>query len=357
MAFSDLIANPVTSVIGTILNGAVAGGGALFNKISAANRQRKIGSLQERLNALLKQKNSIDPAVQAEIARSQQQLQALGVNVAPFQPNTQGLPNISTGPLTPTQPTNEQMVGTAPGQQGQSGQGGIPETSFWHGRQAYNEQIPRYTPNTELWREGVVNELRNNPAQFGPIRDEEIRRFNQETVPNLAEKYFGANAGTQFSGKYPEALGRGGANLGRQLASDEQRFNAERESRLMNVANQPSFDTVRHPREEGKGELLLQQLMNAVGGGATQLGGEWLQNKFNKPSMGLNNQPQIIGANKGYQQAQQQSQQVDQNVYQQQKPQLSQLSPEFQANHPNFLGNLLKGQQEARNSLLGGRTR
>jgi hypothetical protein len=350
MAISDLLKDPITAGIGTIINGAIAGGGALWNKISSANRQRKIGSLQERLGALLKQRNSIDPTVQAEIARSQQQLRDLGVNVAPFQPNTTGQPNLTAGPLPQGQPTNEQMVGTAPGQNqpGQQIQGGIPETSFWSGRQAYNEQIPLYTPNTELWREGVVNELRNNPAQFGPIRQEEIRRFNQETVPNLAEKYFGANAGTQFSGKYPEALGRGGANLGRQLAADEQRFNAERESRLMNVANQPSFATVRHPRESGAGEQLLQQLIGSAGGAATQYGGEWLQNAFNKP-----NQSQVINAPQQGQQSQ--PQQVDQNVYQ--KPQLSQLSPEFQSNHPGFLGNILKGQEQARNSLLGGRTR
>jgi len=316
-ALAPLLSNPITAGIGVLLGGFLAASPYIINKIKQRNINNKITQGQQELQRL-GQLNQNDPAIQQQIQQQQQTLQKYA---------------------------NAGQASTGQPQQG----GGWDE--YWNGRRGFNEQIPLYTPNTEQYREEVVNQLRNNPANFGPVREEEIRRFNQETAPRLAEQYFGSGAGTEFSGAYPEALGRGGANLGRQLAADEQKFNAERESRLMNVAMQPSFTTVKNPREPGFKETFLPELLARAGGSALEYGGNWLKNKFGGGQATPEN-PEVINAPQP-----QQAQPVNQNAYQA-PADLSQLSRNINTPiTPNAFEQLLKNQTEARNSLLGGRTR
>lgn len=231
--------------------------------------------------------------------------------------------------------------------------GGSNEGGFWSGRRAFNEQIPLLTPQQQLYQERTINDLLRNPADFGAIRQNEIRRFKEETAPELAHQYFGRNPNS-IGSAYPEALGRGGANLSQKLAAMQSQFEAEREGRRMNIATQPSFTTVRNPREPGFTEEFLKNILAKSGSSAVEGIGDWISNKFNQPT--TSTQPQQP------QQTQQTTQQpqVNASTYTEQQPQgkesLSQLSKSLSSPYTprNDYENMLFEQFGHR---LGGRSR
>ena len=228
---------------------------------------------------------------------------------------------------------------------------GAPEGGFWSGRKAFNEQVPLLTPQQQLYQEKTINDLLRNPADFGAIRQNEIRRFKEETAPELAHQYFGRNPNS-IGSAYPEALGRGGANLSQKLAAMQSQFEAEREGRRMNIATQPSFTTVKNPREPGFAEEFLKNSLAQGGSSMVEGIGNWIGNKFGQQKT---NVPQP-------QQPQQPQQQptVNASTYTEQQPQgkeaLSQLSKSLSSPYTprNDYENMLFEQFGHR---LGGRSR
>ncbi len=154
---------------------------------------------------------------------------------------------------------------------------------WWNGRQASNEQVPRFTPAQSKYQESVIGDLMKNKADFGPIRDEELRRFKEETAPYLAERYFGKNPNS-FGSAYPEALGRGGAGLGSKLAAMQSQYEADREGRQMNVALQPSFDTLRRQREPGFKDTFNKDIVPNLIQAGGEIAGNYFKNKGNSDS-------------------------------------------------------------------------
>lgn len=215
------------------------------------------------------------------------------------------------------QQNNFNNSNNADGSTGPNNDPNAPDSSFWGGRRAYNEQVPRFTGYQQEYQNKTINDLLNNKADFGPIRKEELRRFHEETAPKLAEQYFGKNPNS-FGSAYPEALGRGGASLGSKLASMQAQFEAEREGRLQNVAMQPSYDTIRHPAEKGFKDTLTENFDPTLLVEGAKKAGQWIQGKWqgNQKSEQVNPQQQS---------QQQPSSPVNSSVYNQQEP-LSQLS-------------------------------
>jgi hypothetical protein len=280
-----IINNPVTSSIGLLLKGAIYAVPRLYNWIKQNNVNNKITKSQKALQQLTQLPNQSDPNIQRQIQE-------------------------------------QQAVLAQYGNQGSQNQQGSPEGTFWGGRPAYNEQIPLFTPQVEQYRNEVLNQLRNSPANFGPIKEETLRRYHEETAPRIANQYFGRHADSQFGNDYPQALFRSGRTLERQLNADEAQYNANREGRLLNLAAQPSFGTVQHPREAGFRESFLEPLVGNTLNKAIDYGGQWLQDRFTPK--------------------------------QEQNPMdLSQLTSNLQNKYPSQYQKLLEG----RNYLAGGRAR
>lgn len=317
-ALAGLLAHPATAPIALLLGAALAASPFIYNKIKQGNIGNKIQDANNEIRRI-EAKDPYSAAGKERIRQLQNQIQGYS-----GQPNAQG-------------------------PRGQA----APEHEFWAGRKAYNEQVPLYTPQTEAYREGVVKELQENPAKFGPVRENAIQDLHQNILPNIAEQYFGRHADSSFSSAYPEALGRGASAFRRNLASDEQRFNAEREARLQNVALQPSFTTVKNPREPGYGELLGAGLLNKAGESALDLGGEWLKNRFSgKPEGAPQEAPQTAQL---YRPAAPTS--VNPDVYRAQQV-LSNLPQNIQGTvGQTALDKLYNRQAQAANRNLGGGTR
>jgi hypothetical protein len=176
-----------------------------------------------------------------------------------------------------------QARSNVPGQQGFGGGantgGGQPASSFWWGKQASNEQVPRFTPGQYGYIESALEQLNKNPADFGPIAQNEIRRFHEDILPRIAEQHFGPQSQSNFGSRYPELLGRAGAGLASDLASKQQQFNMEREARLQNVALQPTFDTIRHKAQPGFAQTLTENILPSAIEAAGQFGKSWLENR------------------------------------------------------------------------------
>ena len=67
--------------------------------------------------------------------------------------------------------------------------------------------------------------LQNYNPSFGPLREQAVANFNQQTIPSLAERFTGM--GGQNSSAFQQALGGAGAGLNRDLAAMEQQFNMQ----------------------------------------------------------------------------------------------------------------------------------
>lgn len=288
-ALVPLLANPVTAPVAILVGATLAASPWIYNKAKQWSVNNKIDHHERKIEKLSKDPNlANDPKLQQKLQHSQQRLGQL--TGSPNSPQPQGGQHQQ-------QVGNLLNAGGANGAQGAGQnfggqQGGVPESSFWGGTRAYNEQVPLFTGNQQAYQNEVLQELRNNPANFNAIRENEINRFHEETAPRIAEQYFGKNT-QSFGSAYPEALGRGGANLASKLAAMQQQFQAEREGRLQNIGMSPSYTTVQHPKETGFGEDVLRNVarqgVNAIG----EYGADWLKNKFGGGNINETQQAQV----------------------------------------------------------------
>lgn len=82
----------------------------------------------------------------------------------------------------------------------------IPETETPFQKEAREAQL------------GLLQQLKQQPSfNFEPIRQQELRRFQEETLPGIAERFTGG----QGSSAFQQALGRAGSDLGERLAALE----------------------------------------------------------------------------------------------------------------------------------------
>lgn len=388
-ALAPFLTNPWTAPVAAVLAAGIVAGPAIYNKIRIANTDRKIKQ-HEKSFEKYSQMNQDDPNVQAKLQYHQEKLgmwqqnwsnithkpyptpigitSAQAAGQAPL-PRGLSLPGQAPQEIgengQPLQPGQEQQgllpnnliqptAGVAGG--GQYGGGDTPQGDFWGGKRAYTEQVPLFTPNQQAYQNETIQRLRENRADFGPIRNEELRRFHEETAPQIAEQYFGRNPNS-FGSAYPEALGRGGALLGSKLASAQAQFEAEREQRQQQVAIQPSYTSVQHPRESGFGENLATSFTGAAAQALAKGAGSWLSNKWG----GKTDAKEDTSTESNTTPTKTNISPVNQQTYQNQQPApLSNFpgpySPNL-VNDPAGIQKLLMQQQEKSTHRGGGRTR
>jgi len=109
---------------------------------------------------------------------------------------------------------------------------------FMFGSPSRYEKIDKFTPETS----SVINQLRDmafgglqkNKPDFAPIEQQYKQQFQQETIPNLAER-FTSMGGGQRSSAFQGSLGRAGVDLNTNLAALRSKFDMQNRGQLMQM--------------------------------------------------------------------------------------------------------------------------
>lgn len=160
-------------------------------------------------------------------------------------------------------------------------------SDFLYGSPARNEQISRYTPQQQSAMQSLLNSglsgLNKGPQQsydwqqqFAPIQQKAINQFNQQTVPNLAERFTSMGSGAGLSSPaFASQLGQAGAGLSENLAALQSQYAQQGEQlnqsrqgmdqnyllRLLQGGLTPQFDSLYHEEDPGFAQQGLQSLL------------------------------------------------------------------------------------------------
>ena len=129
-------------------------------------------------------------------------------------------------------------------------------SDFLKGTPSQAKQFPRFSPE----QESILNMLMKQGfegADFGGIEDLARKRFQEDTIPSLAER-FTAMGGGQRSSAFESSLGRAGSDLESQLGALRGQFGMQK----LGLGLQPRFETAVIPGSPG----MMQSAGRAAGG-------------------------------------------------------------------------------------------
>ena len=112
--------------------------------------------------------------------------------------------------------------------------GGTYAANKWGNKAGENEQVSNFTPEQQSALQqalkgfqgggGIESALKyyqdllsNNPDAFKAFEAPAMRQFNEQIIPDIAERFSGHGASGQSSGAFQRALGQAGASLSEQL--------------------------------------------------------------------------------------------------------------------------------------------
>lgn len=162
--------------------------------------------------------------------------------------------------------------------------GGIPNKqtgNLFTGYDAYNQQLPRFTPEQQNTLNMLLQQGGQN-ANFGGIENRAREQFSKNTIPGLAERFTAmGSGGSQRSSAFQGALGSAGADLESQLAALRGQYGMQQ----LGLGLQPSFENIYNKREGGIAQgaasglgqatsqiptlISLYMLLNKMGTGTT----------------------------------------------------------------------------------------
>lgn len=132
--------------------------------------------------------------------------------------------------------------------------GGKSSGNFLFGDKPQEKQMPRFTPEQEealsqLLQQGL------GETDFSGIENLAMKRFQEETIPSIAERFTGMGGG-QRSSAFQSALGRAGADLEAQLGALKPQFGMKK----LALGLQPRFDMGYTPGSKGALQGISGQL-------------------------------------------------------------------------------------------------
>ena len=125
----------------------------------------------------------------------------------------------------------------------------------------------------------------NDESAFNQFAAPEMRRFNQDIIPSLANQFAGMGSGALSSSGFRNAAVGAGADLSERLAAMRAGLRQNAVGQLGNFygqSQQPQFENVYRPRSPGLLEQLAPIAGQVIGGMGGQFGGQLGQNLSNK---------------------------------------------------------------------------
>lgn len=160
------------------------------------------------------------------------------------------------------------------------------------GQNANIQQSPLFQQGSSF----LQNLLSGSPEATAAFEAPYMRQFNEQTIPELAERFSGLGSGSQRSSAFQQALGSAGAGLqenlaslrsGLQMQAIPQAFSYAQQpisnyASLANQAFRPSFENILRPATGG----VLGGLFGGASQGLGQEGGMAMMSKL-LPLLGL----------------------------------------------------------------------
>ena len=124
--------------------------------------------------------------------------------------------------------------------------------NFLFGKSGRDEQVSRFTPEQEQALSKLLNmgmgQIENPTQGFQPIADRARSRFEQQTIPSIAERFTSMGQGAQRSSDFTGALGSAASGLEESLAALESDYGMKNKmfgSQLAGMGLTPQFETIR----------------------------------------------------------------------------------------------------------------
>lgn len=138
--------------------------------------------------------------------------------------------------------------------------------------------------------------LSNDPQALDQMVAPEMRRFNEQTIPDLAEQYAGMGSGGLSSSGFQNASVNAGTDLAERIAAIRAGLREQGAAGLAGLGSQsmqPTMTPIHRPATEGFGGALLNAgatglgtaLAGPLGGMLGGLASQFTQSMF-KPKMG-----------------------------------------------------------------------
>ena len=149
--------------------------------------------------------------------------------------------------------------------------------------------------------------MSNDSATMNQLSAPETRRFNEQTIPDIAEQYAGMGSGGLSSSGFQNAAVGAGTDLSERLGAIRAQLRQQGAQGLQSIGQSAlgnySQNMVTQPGSEGliaglapaigtaAGYAIGGPAGGAVGGGIGSAGGNWLKNSFGQDKVGANSSP------------------------------------------------------------------
>ena len=124
--------------------------------------------------------------------------------------------------------------------------GGKGLSKLFLGDPAKEQQIQRFTPEQQSTLDQLMQQGQEQTGMDG-VEGLARKRFQEDTIPSLAERFTSMGAGGQRSSAFESSLGRAGSDLEAQLAALRQQGGMQK----LGLGLQPRFDTGYSPASQG----------------------------------------------------------------------------------------------------------
>jgi len=122
-----------------------------------------------------------------------------------------------------------------------------------------NQQLPTRYPWQEEGMKSLLQQGLQN-SNFDNIENQEMRRFNTQTIPSLAERFSGLAGGRMGSSRFRSALAGAGSDLGARLGGLRAQYGLQQSQ----LGLQPSFENIYMPGTPSALNPILQGIGQAA---------------------------------------------------------------------------------------------
>lgn len=127
--------------------------------------------------------------------------------------------------------------------------------------------------------------LGNDSKDFDMFAAPEMRRYREQTIPDLAEQFAGMGSGNLGSSGFQNSAVSSGTDLAERLGSIRAQLRQQGAQGLQNIGQmglQPYMQNIYRPSQQGALPGIVGGLSQGIGTALSGLGTSWLMNMWNK---------------------------------------------------------------------------